>query len=115
MSPADAESDSAPFFFKPDDHLLLSDQIDGVAHAAMSGIGLTVVHVQAALPFLRNGALKTLLNDYEIGGSFGTNMIYAFFPHRDRVAPRVRAFVDFLANDIGQDYVDCYQFAPQPD
>lgn len=95
----------------PKGRLILTDQIDGVVHAAAAGLGLTVVHARAALPHLESGRLKAVLTDYRIDAEVGTRDIYVFFPHRAQIAPRVRAFVDFLTGDHGDEAIDCSRYA----
>ena len=69
-------------------------------------MGLTVIHARAALPYLKDGRLKAMLTDYKINAKLDTGQINVFFPHRAQIAPRVRAFVDFLIDDDGDDGVD---------
>ncbi|UZW57369.1 LysR family transcriptional regulator [Sphingobium sp. JS3065] len=92
---------------RPNGRIMITDQIEGVLNAALAGLGLTVVHVRAALPHLESGRLKTLMNDYRIDSEVRTRDIHVFFPHRAQIAPRVRAFVDFLVEDEGDDATDC--------
>ena len=96
---------------QPKGRVLITDQIDGVVNAAIAGLGVTVVHVRAALPHLESGALKVLLPDYRINSEVRTRDIHVFFPHRAQIAPRVRAFVDFLVGDEGDDGIDCTVYA----
>lgn len=103
--------DESMHIVQPKGQLLISDQIDGVLHAAIAGLGLTVVHVRAALPFLQSGMLKALLTDYRIDAE-GTREIHVFFPHREQIAPRVRAFVDFLIDGEGDDAFDFSRYTP---
>lgn len=103
----DGENTQTPTIVQPNSRILLSDQIDGVVPAAVAGLGLTVAHVRAVLPYLQNGSLKTLLSDYRIEARFDTQAVHVFFPHRIKIAPRVRAFVDFLVEDCGDEPVDC--------
>lgn len=107
------ESPSDTVLIQPNDRLVLSDQIDGVVEAAVAGLGLTVAHVRAALPYLESGALKTLLADYHIEAKLDTRTVRVFFPHRAKIAPRVRAFVDFLTEDAGDDSIDCGRYLAQ--
>lgn len=100
-----------PTIVEPNTRLLLSDQIDGVVPAAVAGLGLTVAHARAALPHLENGSLKALLTDYQIEAQFGTRTVHVFFPHRVKIAARVRAFVDFLIEDVGDAPIDCRDYA----
>lgn len=65
---------------------------------AASGLGLAMVPTFYAAPYLRTGRLKRVLSRYpmaELG-------IYAVYPQRGHVPPKVRAFVDFLASRFGR-------------
>lgn len=100
------KAEEQPVVVSPQGRVLLSDQIDGVVHAAISGLGLTVVHARAALAHLRSGMLKVLLADFRIESEAALRDIHVFFPHREQIAPRVRAFVDFLIADRSDDAID---------
>jgi DNA-binding transcriptional LysR family regulator len=110
FSPRDEKSSEKPYPVRPTGRILITDQIDGVIHAAIAGLGLTVVHIRAALPHLETGRLKILLSDYRIDAEVGTRDIHVFFPHRAQIAPRVRAFVDFLVEDPGDNAIDCARY-----
>jgi DNA-binding transcriptional LysR family regulator len=65
--------------------------------AAVRGVGLLMTPTFYVGAELRSGALKRVLTDYrlpELG-------IHAVYPQRTHVAPKVRAFVDFLARRFG--------------
>ena len=100
-----------PFVHQPTDHVVLSDQIDGVVQAAAAGLGLTVCHSYSALHYLNHGLLKTLLTDYDVHGRFGTEEVHVFFPHREHVSPRVRNFVQFLVDETSDNVIDAAAFA----
>lgn len=107
----DGAEEEEPEEVQPHGRIVVTDQIDGVLHAAVAGLGLTVVHLRAALPHLESGRLKTLLNPYRIDSDAAMRGIHVFFPHRAQIAPRVRALVDFLVADPGDDATDCGRFA----
>ena len=94
----------------PHARLKISDQIDGVLLAAVAGLGVTLVHRQAAEPFLRRGELRALLVNHTIESESGSE-VYAYFPHRSGMASRARAFVEFLAHDVGDEEVNIAPFA----
>jgi DNA-binding transcriptional LysR family regulator len=65
--------------------------------AALRGLGVLLVPTFYVGEELRQGKLQRILADYtlpELG-------IYAVWPQRNFVAPKVRAFVDFLAKHFG--------------
>lgn len=66
--------------------------------AAMKGLGVNQAPTFFCCDALRSGALETVLDAYE--GDLLS--IYAVYPHRRHLSPRVRAFVDFLAERFGE-------------
>ncbi|MEJ0045287.1 MAG: LysR family transcriptional regulator [Rhodospirillales bacterium] len=95
----------------PGGDMVFFDQIDGVVQAAAAGLGITAAHGYAALPYLQAGQLRTLLPDYELRARFGKGEVHVFFPHRSGMPPRVRAFVDFLVAQGGDEKIDVAAFA----
>ncbi len=65
--------------------------------AAVSGLGIALHSTWHVCEDLRAGRLQVVLPDYPIAASG----IYAVMPQRRLVPPRVRAFVDFLAERFG--------------
>jgi DNA-binding transcriptional LysR family regulator len=55
------------------------------------------------MPSLKSGDLEVVLRRYTVflrnGDTEGA--IYAVYPHRKQVSPKVRAFVDFMIEYIG--------------
>jgi DNA-binding transcriptional LysR family regulator len=69
-----------------------------LAEAAVAGHGVLVAPSFYVAPLLRSGRLRRILTAYglpELG-------IYAVYPERTHVPPKVRAFVDFLAKRFGR-------------
>ena len=69
-----------------------------LAEAAAAGHGILMAPSFYVAPLLRDGRLKRILANYrlrELG-------IHAVWPQRDHVPPKVRAFVDFLAQRFGR-------------
>jgi DNA-binding transcriptional LysR family regulator len=69
-----------------------------LAEAAVAGQGILLTPTFYVAPLLRQGRLKRILANYrlkELG-------IHAVYPQRDHVPPKVRAFVDFLAQRFGR-------------
>ena len=69
-----------------------------LAEAAVAGHGILMTPSFYVAPLLRDGRLKRILTRYkakELG-------IYAVYPQRSHVPPKVRAFVDFLAQRFGR-------------
>jgi DNA-binding transcriptional LysR family regulator len=69
-----------------------------LAQAALAGHGILLTPSFYVAPMLREGRLKRILAGYalkELG-------IHAVYPQRGHVPPKVRAFVDFLAQRFGR-------------
>jgi DNA-binding transcriptional LysR family regulator len=69
-----------------------------LAEAALAGRGVLVTPSFYVAPMLRDGRLKRILTDYRLP-DLG---IHAVYPQRTHVPPKVRAFVDFLAQRFGR-------------
>ena len=95
----------------PDDRVVIFDQIDGVGQAAVAGLGITVCHALAVLPYLQSGALKCVLPDCKITAHEDRGDVFVYFPHRAHIAARVRAFVDFLVDAPREDMVEARMFS----
>ncbi|OOG49426.1 LysR family transcriptional regulator [Rhodanobacter sp. C01] len=67
--------------------------------AVVAGLGIAVHSIWHVHEELRAGQLQVVLPDYPIA----TTGIHAVMPQRRLVPPRVRAFVDFLAERLGED------------
>jgi DNA-binding transcriptional LysR family regulator len=76
-----------------------SNQGELLRDAAVAGLGIALHSVWHVHEQLRDGRLQVLLPDYPIA----TTGIHAVMPQRRLVPPRVRAFVDFLAERLGED------------
>jgi len=65
--------------------------------AVLAGLGIALHSVWHVHDDLRSGRLQVVLPDYSIAETG----IHAVMPQRRLVPPRVRAFVDFLAERFG--------------
>lgn len=74
-----------------------SNQGELLRDAAVAGLGIALHSTWHVNGDLRAGRLKVLLPDYPIADTG----IHAVMPQRRLVPPRVRAFVDFLAQRLG--------------
>jgi len=70
-----------------------------VRDAVVAGLGIAMHSSWHVCDDLRTGRLQALLPDYAIADTG----IYALMPQRRLMPPRVRAFVDFLAERFGDD------------
>lgn len=69
-----------------------------IRDAALGGLGISLHSTWHVCEDLRAGRLKLVLPDYHLPESG----IYAVMPQRRMVLPRVRAFVDFLSQQLGE-------------
>lgn len=82
----------APLALEPNTSLALSDP-DAVGQAALLGLGVGETGLYHALPYLRSGQLKLVLHkSYQAA----PRELALQYPHRNNLAPRVRAVVDYL-------------------
>lgn len=65
--------------------------------AAIAGEGYVVQPTFIVGEALKQGKLKTMLNDFELE----TMGLYAVYPHRKLLAPKLRAFIDFMSTYFG--------------
>jgi LysR family transcriptional regulator, transcriptional activator for dmlA len=65
---------------------------------ALDGHGILMRSEWDTAPFVRNGRLEVLLDDYALPSAD----IYAVYPHKQNLAAKVRAFVEFLSAHFGQ-------------
>lgn len=78
---------------------LISTSSEALRRAACEGAGISWLPTFVCGGDLRSGALISLFPAYDIG-ALG---IYALYPHRQFLPVRTRAFLDFLAQQIGSD------------
>ncbi|OLQ74834.1 hypothetical protein BIT28_12785 [Photobacterium proteolyticum] len=72
--------------------MLKINSVDAVIDAAIQGLGITAMAKITVYEQLRTGKLIPLLEDYELE----PRGIYALYPHREHLPPKVRIFLDFL-------------------
>jgi DNA-binding transcriptional LysR family regulator len=82
---------------------LQADSFGALKSAASLGVGLALLPIWSAMPCLRSGQLQTVLRDYPVFPRHAETegAIYAVYPHRKQLSPKVRAFVDFIVEYIG--------------
>ncbi len=69
-----------------------------IREAAIGGLGISLHSTWHVCEDLRAGRLKQVLPEYQLPES----AIYAVMPERRMVLPRVRAFVDFITQHLGE-------------
>ena len=67
--------------------------------AALNGAGLAAIPTFLVGEDLKTGRLRTVLNDFLLQPS----SVFAIYPSRKYLAPKVRAFIDFLGEKFGPD------------
>ena len=67
-----------------------------VHEAALAGLGIAQLAAFMVAPDLRSGRLVSFLEDRVADGK----PIYAVYPHRRHLSPKVRAFIDFLVDKL---------------
>ncbi|WP_096911315.1 MULTISPECIES: LysR family transcriptional regulator [Acinetobacter] len=71
---------------------------EGVRQAALAGLGISNHSIWHVVDDLASGKLVQVLPDYCVE----TTAIYAVFPHRELIAPKVQRFVDYLVDYFQQ-------------
>jgi len=75
-----------------------SNQGELLRDAALGGLGIAMHSTWHVWQDLRSGRLQVVLPNYPIADTG----IYAVTPHRRLIPPRVRAFIEFLAAQLGE-------------
>ena len=73
---------------------------DGIAAAALAGMGLILLPDWNIGAELRQKQLKVVLSDYEVNPRFSP--VWAVHSHQRHVPPKVRAFIDFLIEQLSE-------------
>jgi DNA-binding transcriptional LysR family regulator len=79
--------------------IVISDT-EGVGDAAVLGLGIARVSLHFAWPHLQSGRLNIVLNEFNEPGKREMSIQY---PHRQHIAPRVKAFVDYAIDRLSRD------------
>tara|TARA_B100000678_G_scaffold175161_1_gene146060 strand:+ start:163 stop:1065 length:903 start_codon:yes stop_codon:yes gene_type:complete len=69
---------------------------DAAIEAGLAGAGLVQLHSYMAEPHLKSGALVQVLKEYAVDGP----PISVLFPSARQLSPKVRAFIDFVAETL---------------
>ncbi|MCW8884548.1 MAG: LysR family transcriptional regulator [Motiliproteus sp.] len=72
---------------------LKTNSADALLSMAIEGLGVTVVSKFMICKALQQGQLVTLLDNYQLD-PVG---VYAVYPHRGHMPPKIRVFLDFLS------------------
>ena len=71
---------------------LKTNSVDAVVSAAQSGLGISALAKLGICEQIYTGKLTPILTDYELD-PVG---VYAVYPHKEHLPPKVRIFLDFL-------------------
>jgi len=77
-----------------------SNSAEALRQAALRGLGVICVSTWIVGEDLRSGAFRTVLDGFEARPSAADATIYAVYPHNRHLSPKVRAFIDHLAQAI---------------
>ncbi|SLN34629.1 LysR family transcriptional regulator [Oceanibacterium hippocampi] len=80
---------------------LIANNGEALMEAATAGLGITIAPTFIVAEALRRGDLVTILDQCHRSDEAS---VFALYPHRRHLSPKVRAFIDFLAD----------RFAPTP-
>jgi DNA-binding transcriptional LysR family regulator len=86
--------------FQPSQPVLTLSDTEAVGDAAAGGIGIARVAMHFAWRHLVSGELKVVLNHCNDAGN---REMVLHYPHREFIAPRIRAFVDFMLAALKQE------------
>ena len=77
----------------------LADNSEAIRAAVIAGIGIGVAPIWSLRDEIARGEVRIVLADYEPKRL----PIHALYPSRRFVSSKVRAFIDFLAEEFGSD------------
>jgi DNA-binding transcriptional LysR family regulator len=80
-------------------------------NAALEGIGIALLPTWLVADDLRVGAVKRILPEYDMTPTGFDPALYAVFPRTPQMAPRMRAFLDFLVETFGRREADLARIA----
>lgn len=86
--------------FEPKHPSLTLSDTDLVGDAAVAGMGIARMALHFAWPHLQAGTLKLVLAPYNDPSA---REMVIHYPHREHVAPRVKAFVDFMLQALAHE------------
>lgn len=83
---------------------LRADSFGVLKAAACLGLGLVVLPTWSAMACVKSGELQVVLRDYQVfpkPSEEAKGGIYAVYPHRKHTSPKVRVFLDFMVDYVG--------------
>jgi len=79
-------------------YVLRMDNGEAVRDACVGGLGITICSAWCAYEQLRSGELVQILKDYPL---VSDTAIWAVYPSSRMLAPKVRAFIDYFSERLG--------------
>ena len=79
-----------------------ANNADALVIAALAGLGLILVPTWLVSEHLREGRLVPVLDDYRVSPSDIETAIYAVYASGRFLSPKIRAFIDFLVERLGE-------------
>ncbi len=77
-----------------------ANNADALVTAALAGLGLMLVPTWFVSDHLGDGTLRRVLTDYRVSPSDVETAVFAVYPSRRFLSPKVRAFIDFLVERL---------------
>ena len=79
-----------------------ANNADALVTAALAGLGFILVPTWLVAGHLRDGRLRPVLSGYEVSPSDLETAIFAVYPSGRFLSPKIRAFIDFLVECLGE-------------
>jgi DNA-binding transcriptional LysR family regulator len=73
---------------------------DSIYVATLAGVGVSIQPIWRVSEDIAAGRLVALFPSHWVS-SIGATAIYAYYPHRQHLAPKIRVFIDFLLRTFG--------------
>lgn len=81
---------------------MLSDNYDFLLANALAGVGLLISPLWSAAPYLADGRLVRVMEEYQLDPDAFGNEILAVYPSHRRATRKVHAFIEFLSGFLQQ-------------
>ena len=95
--------DSGSLLYDPHTRLRVFGYYHCGIDAALCGLGISAVSYIHIQNFLKQGTLKIVMPEFKFVDDTGLSKIFAVYPDRKFLPPKVRMFIDFLADAIREE------------
>lgn len=92
------QPETGKHFERPVEGTLSCDSPDAMVDMGLSGAGLVQLHTYMAEPHIKSGKLVEVLRPFAVDGP----PISVLFPSAKHLAPKVRAFIDFVSEVLNE-------------